>query len=57
MGCIALGLLLIAEFTLVHWLQGLTISEYFAGQDSVSGTVYYMSLGVFAIMPLLVARK
>jgi hypothetical protein len=31
MGCIALGLLLIAEFTLVLWLQGLSIREYLAG--------------------------
>jgi hypothetical protein len=57
MGCVALGLLLVAEFTLVLWLRGLSISEYLASRDPVSGTVYYMSLCVFAIMPLLVARK
>ena len=57
MGCIALGLLLLAEITLVLWLRGLSISEYFASRDPVSGTVYYVSLGVFAIMPLLVARR
>lgn len=57
MGFIALGLLLIAEFTLVLWLRGLSISEYFAARDPVSGTVYYISLGVFAIMPLVVARR
>jgi hypothetical protein len=57
MGCIALGLLLLAEFTLVLWLRGLSISEYLASRDPVSGTVYYVSLGVFAIMPLLVARR
>ncbi len=57
MGCVALGLLLIAEFTLVLWLRGLSISEYLAGRDPVSGTVYYVMLGVFAIMPLLVARR
>jgi hypothetical protein len=53
MGCIALGLMLIAEFTLVLWLRGLSIKEYLASRDSVSGTVYYLMLGVFAIMPLL----
>ena len=57
MGCVALGLLLVAEFTLVLWLRGLSISEYLASQDPVSGTVYYIMLGVFAIMPLLVARR
>lgn len=57
MGCVALGLLLVAEFTLVLWLRGLSISDYLASRDLVSGTVYYVMLGVFAIMPLLVARR
>jgi hypothetical protein len=57
MGCVALGFLLVAEFTLVLWLRGLSISEYLANRDPVSGTVYYVMLGVFAIMPLLVARR
>ena len=56
MGCIALGLLLVTEFTLVLWLRGLSISEYLGSRDPVSGTVYYVLLGVYAIMPLLVAR-
>jgi type IV secretory pathway TrbD component len=57
MGCIGLGLLLVAEFTLVLWLRGLSIREYLANRDPVSGTVYYVMLGVFAIMPLLVVRR
>ena len=57
MGCFALGLLLVAEFTLVLWLQGLSISDYLASRDPVSGTVYSAMLGVFAVMPLLVARR
>jgi hypothetical protein len=57
MGCIALALLLVAEFKLVLWLQGLSISDYLASQDLVSRTVYYVKFGVFAIMPLLVARR
>ncbi len=56
-GLIALGLLLVAEFTLVLRLRGLTIAEYLASRDPVSGTVYYAVLGVFAVMPLLVARR
>ncbi len=57
MGCVALGLLLAAEFSLVLWLRGLSIREYLATRDPVSGTVYYLMLGVFAIIPLLVARR
>jgi type IV secretory pathway TrbD component len=57
MGGIALGLLLVAEFGLMLWLRGLSIRQYLATRDPVSGTVYYAMLGVFAIMPLLVVRK
>jgi len=53
MGCIALLLMLMAEFTLVLRFRRLTLREYFAGRDPVSGTVYYAMLVVFAIMPLL----
>ena len=56
-GAPILGLLLLAEFTLVLRLRGLMITEYFGSRDPVSGTVYYVMLGVFAIMPLLVARR
>jgi len=57
MGCVALCLMLVREFTLVLWLRGLSIREYLSSRDPVSGTVYYVVLGVFAIMPLLVARR
>ena len=57
MGFIALGLLLVAELTLVLWLQGMSIREYFASRDPVAGTVYYVMLAVFAVMPLLFARR
>ena len=57
MGSVALILMLVAEFTLVLWLQGLSISDYLASRDPVSGTVYYVMLGVYAIMPILVARR
>ena len=56
-GGVALGLLLVVEFTVVLWLRGLTIGEYFARRDPVAGTVHIVMLGVFAMMPLLVARK
>jgi hypothetical protein len=57
MGCIALALMLIAEFGFVLGIRGQTIREYFASRDPVAGTVYYLMLAVFAIMPLLVARQ
>lgn len=56
-GFVALGLLVVAEFTVVLRLRGLSIGEYFASRDPVSGTAYIVMLGVFAIMPLLVARR
>jgi len=46
-----------SESTLVVRCRGLSISAYFASRDPVSGTVYYVMLGVFAIMALLVARR
>ena len=57
MGFVAPGLMLVAEFGFVLWLRRLSIREYLATRDPVSRTVYYVMLGVFAIMPLLVARR
>jgi hypothetical protein len=56
-GLLALGLMLVAEFTLALRLRGLSIGEYLSSRDPVSGTVYYLMLGVFALMPLLVDRR
>jgi hypothetical protein len=56
-GFAALGFLLITEFTVVLWVRGLTIAGYLARRDPVAGTVYLVALGVFAVMPLLVARR
>jgi hypothetical protein len=57
MGGIALGLMLVVEFTFVLWLRGLSIRDYLAGRDPVAGTAYYAMLVLFAIIPLLVARR
>lgn len=51
MGFLALALLLGAEFGLVLWLRGLTVTQYLATRDPVSGTAYYLSLLVFALFP------
>jgi len=55
MGFVGLGLLVAAELGFVLWLRGMTIREYVASRDPVTGTVYLGMLGVFAVMPLLVA--
>ena len=57
MGLIALVLMLVAEFGFLLWIRGMSIKQYLATRDPVSGTVYYVMLGVFAIAPLLVARS
>jgi type IV secretory pathway TrbD component len=57
MGGIALVLMLVAEFGFVLWLRGISIRDYLATRDPVSGTVYCVMLVVFAIMPLLLARR
>jgi len=57
MGVTALALLLAAEFGLMLRLRGLSMRNYLATRDPVSGTVYYLMLVVFAIMPLFVARR
>lgn len=56
MGGLALLLMLAAEFYLVLQLRGLSINEYLATRDPVSGSVYYGSLLVFAALPSLVER-
>jgi hypothetical protein len=57
MGLVGLGLMLVAEFGFVLWLRGLSIRDYLATRDPVSGTLYYLMPGVFAIMPLLAAGR
>jgi len=56
MGVIAGALLLLAEFMLVLRLRGLTLEEYFATRDPVSGTAYYAAVLLLVLMPLLVNR-
>ena len=38
MGCIALVFMLVAEFTLVLWLRGVSIHQYLVERDPVAGT-------------------
>lgn len=56
MGGIALVLMLVAEFGLVLWLRGISIRQYLATRDPISGTAYYLMLAVFAVMPLFASK-
>ena len=49
----ALLITLCFEFTVVLYLRGMTLSEYFKTRDPISETGYYVTLGLFALMPLL----
>jgi hypothetical protein len=56
MGCIALALMLLVEFTFVLWIRGMTIRGYFESRDPVSGAIYFLALGAFAVVPIFVGR-
>lgn len=55
-GLIALGFLIASELLFVLRLRGLSVSQYIESRDPISGTIYLLLLGVFALMPWLVAR-
>lgn len=56
MGFLAVVLLISVEFTMVLKLRGLTLEQYFQSRDPISGTVYYLMLVVFALMPWVSCR-
>jgi hypothetical protein len=53
-GAMALGLLMVAELTVVIFVRGITVAEYIASRDPVAGAVYLAMLGVFMVMPVLI---
>ncbi len=57
LGSVALGLMLLVEFTFVLWIRGLTVRGYFETRDPVSGAVYFITLGAFAVIPVFVGRQ
>ena len=56
-GFFALFLMIAAEFVLVLRVRGLTLPQYFEERDPVSGTLYYVVLILFGLMPWLIAHK
>jgi hypothetical protein len=57
MGSIALGLMLVAELTVVLWIRGLTIRRYVESRDPVSGAAYFIALGAYAVVPIFIGRR
>lgn len=55
-GFIASGMLLAVEFSMVLWLRGLTLEQFFANRDPVAGTAYYLAVILFALAPLILAQ-
>lgn len=56
-GLMALTLMVIAELLVVLSLRGLSISEYVRTRDPVSGGVYLLMLGLFALMPWVISQS
>ena len=52
-GIVALALLLLAELLLAYALGNRSVSQYLASRDPISGSVYLVSLLVFAVAPAL----
>jgi hypothetical protein len=51
-GLIAFVLLVGFELTVVLAMRGLTLVDYLASRDPVSGTAYVAALAIFAMLPL-----
>lgn len=56
-GLIALAVTLSAELTLATVIQNQSLAAYLASRDPVSGSVYLVVLGLFALMPRLLSRQ
>ncbi len=55
-GLIALALVVAAELTLATVVQDQSLAAYITSRDPISGSVYLLMLGVFALMPNLLSR-
>ena len=54
LGFVALILMISTELWMARILQGVSISQYIAARDPVSGTAYYGMLILFALLPAFV---
>ena len=55
-GLLALVLLLTAELVLAVILQERSLADYLSSRDPVSGSVYLVMLGLFALMPTIIEK-
>ncbi len=55
-GFSALALVVIAELLLVAVFQDVSVSQYIASRDPISGSVYLFVLLLFALMPYILMR-
>jgi hypothetical protein len=55
-GAVALGLLVSAEWGMVLFVRRITVHEYLASRDPVSGMAFIIALGLFTIMPVICAN-
>jgi len=55
-GFAALAMSVLAELLLAAALQDLSVGQYLASRDPVSGSVYLFVLLLFALMPYILAR-
>ena len=57
MGCLAFGLLLLAEVAGVLWLRRLSIDDYLATFRTSPGLISLLLFVLFAVMPVIVERS
>ena len=57
MGLLGLSLLMAAELGLNALLVGRPLAEFFTSRDPVSGSVYFLAVVLFTLMPLLMRRS
>lgn len=55
-GIFAAILLLTVEFSVVLWIRGISLSEFFAERDPIAAAAYYIMVALFAVAPLIFAR-
>jgi hypothetical protein len=56
-GLLAAALVLVADVAVGVGLRGMSVSEVFTARDPVSGTVYYLLIALFAVMPWVWGRR
>jgi hypothetical protein len=55
-GAVALGLAIVAEMAVIIFARQITVQEYLARRDPLSGVAFVAMLGLFAIMPVIVGQ-